>query len=67
MALPWTSFRLSSPGIGWTCASANLVWPLRKRLSIGLKGLCGFLGARDGQSSGDHWRVQVGMVYSLFD
>jgi hypothetical protein len=40
---------------------------LRKRLSIGLEGLYGFLEARNGVDSGAHWRVQLGMVYSLFD
>ena len=48
-------------------ASANLVWQLRKRLSVGLEGLYGIKEARNGVDSGDHWRVQLGMVYSLFD
>jgi hypothetical protein len=48
-------------------ASANLIWQLRKRLSIGFEGLYGNLEARNGAESGDHWRLQVGMVYSLFD
>ena len=48
-------------------ASANIVWQLRKRLSIGLEGLWGFKEVRNGTDSGDHWRVQLGMVYSLFD
>jgi hypothetical protein len=48
-------------------ASANLIWQLRKRFSIGLEGLYGFQEARSGLDSGDHWRVQLGMVYSLFD
>jgi hypothetical protein len=48
-------------------ASANLVWQLRKRLSVGLEGLWGTKEARNGQESGDVWRVQLGMVYSLFD
>jgi hypothetical protein len=48
-------------------ASANLVWQLRKRLSIGLEGLYGIKEAQNGVDSGDHWRVQLGMVYSLFD
>ena len=48
-------------------ASANVVWQLRKRLSVGLEGLYGLMEARNGVDSGDHWRVQVGMVYSLFD
>ena len=48
-------------------ASANFVWQLRKRLSIGLEGLYGFQEAQNGVDSGNHWRVQLGMVYSLFD
>jgi hypothetical protein len=48
-------------------ASANIIWQLRKRLSIGLEGLYGFQEARNGTDSGDHWRLQLGMVYSLFD
>jgi hypothetical protein len=48
-------------------ASANLIWQFRKRLSIGLEGLYGFQEALSGVNSGDHWRIQLGMVYSLFD
>ena len=48
-------------------ASLNLVWQLRKRLSVGLEGLYGIQEAHNGVDSGDHWRVQLGMVYSLFD
>ena len=48
-------------------ASANFVWQLRKRLSIGLEGLYGIQEAQNGVDSGNHWRVQLGMVYSLFD
>jgi gas vesicle protein len=48
-------------------ASANLIWQLRKRLSVGLEGLYGLKTARNGVDSGDHWRVQLGLVYSLFD
>ena len=48
-------------------ASANVVWQLRKRLSVGLEALYGLMEARNGVDSGDHWRVQLGMVYSLFD
>lgn len=48
-------------------ASANLVWQLRKRLSVGLEGLYGFAEARNGDDSGNHWRVQLGLLYSLFD
>jgi hypothetical protein len=48
-------------------ASANVIWQLRKRLSVGFEALYGLMEARNGVDSGDHWRVQVGMVYSLFD
>jgi hypothetical protein len=48
-------------------ASANIVWQLRKRLSVGLEALYGFKEGNDGRDSGDHWRIQLGMVYSLFD
>jgi hypothetical protein len=48
-------------------ASANLIWQLRKRLSVGLEGLYGLKTAQNGVDSGDHWRIQLGMVYSLFD
>jgi len=48
-------------------ASANIIWQLRKRLSIGLEGLYGLKTAQNGVSSADHWRIQLGMVYSLFD
>jgi outer membrane murein-binding lipoprotein Lpp len=45
--------------------SVNLVWQLRKRLSVGAECLFGY----DKQNSGDHgevWRFQMGMVYTLF-
>jgi hypothetical protein len=48
-------------------ASANLVWQMRRRLSVGLECLYGTKEVQDGTTSGDHWRAQVGMVYSLFD
>jgi len=48
-------------------ASANIVWQLRKRLSIGLEGLYGIQEAQNGVDSGNVWRIQLGMVYSLFD
>jgi hypothetical protein len=48
-------------------ASANLIWQLRKRLSVGIEGLYGFKEVNNGNDSGDHWRGQIGMVYSLFD
>jgi hypothetical protein len=48
-------------------ASLNLIWQMRKRLSVGLEALYGFMEARNNQDSGDHFRLQLGMVYSLFD
>jgi hypothetical protein len=48
-------------------ASANLVWQIRKRLSVGLEGLFGIKTAQNSVDSGDHWRIQLGLVYSLFD
>ena len=48
-------------------ASANLIWQLRKRLSVGLEGLYGLKEAENGVDSGNHWRIQLGMVYSIFD
>jgi hypothetical protein len=66
----------SQPGVSGTVgefyqtsqyASANLMWQLRKRLSIGLEGLYGFQEAQNGVNSGNHWRAQLGMVYSIFD
>jgi outer membrane DcaP-like protein len=47
-------------------ASLNLVWQLRKRLSVGLEGLYGKKETQSG-AHGDVWRIQLGMVYSLFD
>jgi hypothetical protein len=47
-------------------ASLNLVWQLRKRLSIGLEGLYGKKETQNG-ANGDVWRIQMGLVYSLFD
>src|SRR6185436_4026299 len=47
-------------------ASLNLVWQLRKRLSIGWEALYGKKETQNGQT-GDVWRFQVGLVYSLFD
>ena len=45
--------------------SANLVWQLRKRLSVGLECLYGYKDEAGG-AHGDVWRVQTGLVYSLF-
>jgi len=47
-------------------ASMNLVWQLRKRLSIGLEGLYGHKKEKSG-ADGDAFRIQIGIVYSLFD
>ena len=46
--------------------SLNLIWQLRKRLSVGVEGLYGKKETNDGDT-GDVFRAQVGMVYSLFD
>ncbi len=46
-------------------SSLNLVWQLRKRLSVGLECLYGYKDEAGG-SYGDVWRVQTGLVYSLF-
>jgi hypothetical protein len=42
------------------------VWQLRKRLSVGLEGLYGKKETQNG-ATGDVWRIQMGLVYSLFD
>jgi hypothetical protein len=49
-----------------TYISANIIWQLRKQLSLGVEGLYGKMEARNGVESGDHYRLQVGMVYSIF-
>lgn len=48
-------------------AGANLVRQIHDHLSIGLEGLYGTMGAKNGDTSGDVLRVQLGLVYSLFD
>jgi hypothetical protein len=45
--------------------SANLMWQLRKRLTVGIECLYGYKDEKSG-AHGDVWRVQTGMVYSLF-
>ena len=45
--------------------SLNVVWQIRKRLSIGLEGLYGYKDQKNGLN-GDVWRIQTGLVYSLF-
>jgi hypothetical protein len=47
-------------------ASANLVWQIRKRLSLGLEGLYGFKEEKNG-ADGNAFRIQLGAVYSIFD
>jgi len=46
--------------------SFNVVWQVRKRLSIGLEELYGRRETKDG-SDGDVFRTQLGLVYSIFD
>jgi hypothetical protein len=50
-----------------TYASANVVKQLHKRMSVGLEALYGKKEVRDGRTSDDMIRIQLGMVYSLFD
>jgi hypothetical protein len=47
-------------------ASANLIWQLRKRLSVGLEGLYGTRETNDGRD-GNVFRMQLGLLYSIFD
>lgn len=47
-------------------ASLNLVWKARKRLSIGLEGLYGRKEEKSG-ADGDAFRLQLGVLYSIFD
>jgi len=47
-------------------ASLNLVWQARKRLSIGFEGLYGHKEEKSG-ADGDAFRLQLGIVYSIFD
>jgi outer membrane DcaP-like protein len=46
--------------------SANVVWQIRRRMSIGLEGLYGY---KEEQSAGhgDDWRIQLSTVFALFD
>jgi hypothetical protein len=48
-----------------TYASGNLVWQMRKRLSLGFELLYGEKIQKD-NARGDAWRFQTGMVYSIF-
>jgi hypothetical protein len=47
-------------------ASANVIWQLRKRLSVGLEGLYGLRKTND-DSDGDVFRIQLGLLYAIFD
>ena len=47
-------------------ASANVVWQIRKKLSLGLEGLYGSKEQNDGDT-GNVFRIQFGLVYTLFD
>jgi hypothetical protein len=46
--------------------SFNIVWQARKRLSIGLEGLYGHKEEKSG-AEGDAFRLQIGLLYSIFD
>lgn len=46
--------------------SANIIYQIRKRLSVGLEGLYGKKVDNSG-AAGDVFRIQLGLVYSLFD
>jgi len=47
--------------------SANVVYQIYKRLSIGVEGLYGFREVSNGDDTKDVVRMNVGMVYSPFD
>jgi hypothetical protein len=47
-------------------ASGNLVWQLRKRLSVGAEVLYGMKQTKGG-TEGDAFRFQLGLLYSIFD
>lgn len=47
-------------------ASANLVWQIRKRLSLGLEGLYGSKEDKN-EDRGNVFRVHFGLLYSLLD
>ncbi len=46
--------------------SLNVIWQMRPRLSVGLEGLFGQKEEKNG-ADGDVLRIQLGIVYSLFD
>jgi hypothetical protein len=45
--------------------SANLMYQVFKRMTVGLEGLYGKKEVKDGET-GDVYRVQLGLVFSLF-
>jgi len=47
-------------------ASANVIYQVRKRLSVGLEGLYGKKEVNSG-ADGEVFRIQMGIVWSLFD
>ena len=47
-------------------ASANVMYRLRKRLTVGLEGLYGKKEVKSG-ADGDAWRIQAGLVYWLWE
>ncbi len=47
-------------------ASLNLIYQMREHLKLGLEGLYGSKQTQDG-NNGDVWRIQMSMVWSLFD
>jgi len=47
-------------------ASLNVIWQIRKRLTLGLEGLYGSKEQNDGDE-GNVFRVHFGLVYSLFE
>ena len=47
--------------------SANVIFQVFKRLSVGLEGLYGSREVNNGDDSGDVFRVMLGGVYAPFD
>jgi hypothetical protein len=45
--------------------SLNVIWKIRERLQVGLEGLWGWK-AEKGGATGDVFRLELGLVYSLF-
>lgn len=46
--------------------SINLMYKIMRRFSVGIEGLYGFREVKSGDN-GDVFRIQVGMLYSIFD